>query len=435
MVSWNSSPHPISDIRDWSELNRLVLRPDFQRREVWSPAARVMLIDTILRGIPMPKVFLATRLENGKTYRVVIDGQQRLTTILSFLRDEFALTSPYSGEHIGKKFSQIGDAQDLILQYKVDFNEAINPSESEVREVYSRVNKYTVALNKQELRRADYPGDFLSVAEKVALEPFFETWKVFTVADRRRYGDVEYVSELLAGIIGGIQDRKAALDSFYTSYAQWEHQHKSEIIDTFHKVVNELNSILSYTSGGKTRFRQKADLYSLFLLIGAYVRKGWTILNKDISALREDLEILDENIAPESDIPLFREYAVKCVSQANSSASRKWRYDMLHAFLVGAFNPGPLDPQAIGILRQTKEEVSIDQSGMCPDPVFECPYCDGEISGDFRDCSIGWKSEDVHFHLSNSHWIHTQCVSKMSGWYIPSGEPSDSDDKNQMGLL
>ena len=36
MVSWNSSPHPISDIRDWSEANRLELQPDFQRREVWS---------------------------------------------------------------------------------------------------------------------------------------------------------------------------------------------------------------------------------------------------------------------------------------------------------------------------------------------------------------------------------------------------------------
>ena len=59
MTHWNSSPHPISDIRDWSKAGRLELRPDFQRREVWSAPAKIMLMDSILRGIPMPKIFLA----------------------------------------------------------------------------------------------------------------------------------------------------------------------------------------------------------------------------------------------------------------------------------------------------------------------------------------------------------------------------------------
>jgi hypothetical protein len=39
-IRWNSACHPISDIRDWSDNNQLELRPDFQRREVWSDAAR-----------------------------------------------------------------------------------------------------------------------------------------------------------------------------------------------------------------------------------------------------------------------------------------------------------------------------------------------------------------------------------------------------------
>ena len=75
MVKWNSSPHPISDIRDWSELKRLELQPDFQRREVWSDSARVMLMDTILRDIPMPKVFVASQIRGKNTHRIVIDGQ------------------------------------------------------------------------------------------------------------------------------------------------------------------------------------------------------------------------------------------------------------------------------------------------------------------------------------------------------------------------
>ena len=136
MFRWNSSPHPISDIRDWNEANRLELQPDYQRRGVWSASARIMLMDTILRGIPMPKIFLASTIRDDSTYRVVIDGQQRLTAILDFLQDRFALDKPYTGDEKGKRFSDLDrETQERFLSYKIDFNEAVNPSEEESREV------------------------------------------------------------------------------------------------------------------------------------------------------------------------------------------------------------------------------------------------------------------------------------------------------------
>ena len=193
MVHWNSSPHPISDIRDWSEAGRLELRPDFQRRQVWSAPARIMLMDTIVRDIPMPKIFLANTIQDGKTYRVVIDGQQRITAILDYLRDEFSLADPYTGNEKGKKFSELDqNTMDHFLSYQIDFNEAINPTDEEVREVYARVNKYTVPLNKQELRRADFPGDFLNLSEELAVNEYFDRARIFTAANRRRYADVEF---------------------------------------------------------------------------------------------------------------------------------------------------------------------------------------------------------------------------------------------------
>ena len=64
-VEWKSTPHPISDIRDWSLAHRLEMQPEFQRNQVWSKAAKIMLIDTILRNIPMPKIFLQGILNYG----------------------------------------------------------------------------------------------------------------------------------------------------------------------------------------------------------------------------------------------------------------------------------------------------------------------------------------------------------------------------------
>ena len=118
--TWLSSSHPISDIRDWKSANHLELRPDFQRNDVWSDAARVMLIDSILRNIPIPKVFLTARIVDKGTFRSVIDGQQRLKTILDFLGDGFELKSPYNGSYVGMTYSALPQViQDEILQYKI----------------------------------------------------------------------------------------------------------------------------------------------------------------------------------------------------------------------------------------------------------------------------------------------------------------------------
>jgi len=101
MVQWNSSPHPISDIRDWADDGKLIIQPDFQRREVWSLPAQIMLMDTIIKKIPMPKIFLSTELKGGKTIRSVIDGQQRIQAILTFLRDSFRLDDTFEGVSCG----------------------------------------------------------------------------------------------------------------------------------------------------------------------------------------------------------------------------------------------------------------------------------------------------------------------------------------------
>ena len=102
MPGWNQTTHPISDIRDWRNANRLELQPSYQRRNVWSATSKVMLIDTILKNLPIPKIFLATTLKNERSYRVVIDGQQRISAILEFLNDGFSLDPPYRGVAAGK---------------------------------------------------------------------------------------------------------------------------------------------------------------------------------------------------------------------------------------------------------------------------------------------------------------------------------------------
>lgn len=422
MVHWNSSPHPISDIRDWSVSGRLELRPDFQRREVWSAPARIMLMDTILRDVPMPKIYLANSIRDGNTYRVVIDGQQRISSILAFLRDELSLDPPFTGDEKGKKFSELDQkTQDRFLSYQIDFNEAIHPTEEEVREVYARVNKYAVPLTKQELRRADFPGDFLVVSEELSIDDHFDRVGLFSAANRRRYADVEYVSELLAAMIDGIQDKKSTLDDFYINFAKWDKRAKKNIIERFSKSLQEIHLIFTGSEHtiSETRFRQKADFYTLFLVVDCFVSDGLTVEGKDLRPLQKDLEMLQYNIRPESGIDICSEYAIKCVSQANSASSRRWRHRFLKPILAGTYVGGLPDNEGAKVFYRLVDELSVQGSmGLFPEPVVDCPVCDGEISGDFGDCVLAWERIATVNQIENVVWIHRSCTESEASWLV-----------------
>ncbi len=418
MKTWNSSPHPISDIRDWHSSGRLEIRPAFQRKEVWSTAARVMLIDTILRSIPMPKVFVSSVIKDMQVHRTVIDGQQRISSILAFLKDEFSLAEPYSGEYSGRTFSQLPpEVQASVLQYRIDFNEAMEFTDEELRETYLRLNKYAVALTKQELRRADFPGRFLALSEQLASLDYLEECKIFTVANRRRLADVEFISEVLAGLIAGPQDKKDSLDDFYLKFASWEKAAEEAIHNRFTVAIGDLVQIFpSEFHLSTTRYKQKADFYSLVLAIDELRRLGGTLEGVPLSDLRGDLRCLDQVIEPEADARDCRAYAIRCVSQANSIASRRWRQGFLRSILAGTYlRAKPVGDAAI-LFSRLFEDWDKDHDSMygCPPPNWGCPVCGADIESGRDKYLIGWHSDAKIFQLENAMHIHADCVEKGS---------------------
>lgn len=423
--TWKSSTHPISDIRDWSIHQRLEIRPDFQRKEVWSPAARILLMDTILRKIPIPKIFFQAIVRDKDTYRVVIDGQQRIKAILSFLEEDFRLDKPYSGEYQGKKFSELPkNVQDDFLSYSIDTNEIVNAADDVVRDIYSRVNKYTVALNRQELRRADLPGEYLSLSEKLALSPLFEAAKIFTIANSKRMGDVEFVSELLALLLSGPQEKRETLDDFYLKYQEWDRAEKEAIEARFHGVLDDLLLIFdgSNESVNMRRFKQKADFYSLFAAIDDLRQAGGTLKEKPLEDLREDLKLLDEAIEPESRADLLSRYAIQCVSQGNTIASRTSRRDFLKHFLQGTYLSKP--PSIDGVASFHSILADLAHEDVCPTAPHGCPLCDNDdLDYSPENILLTWPKNMPTFQMNNSlfiHWVHRdQAKDQYIVWDVP----------------
>ncbi len=97
-VQFRSETITVSDLISRYKNKELGLEPGFQRRSVWQPQARKKLIDSILHEYPLPSIFLYRRKEEGKIRYDVIDGKQRIESLLMFVgenreNEPFALKS------------------------------------------------------------------------------------------------------------------------------------------------------------------------------------------------------------------------------------------------------------------------------------------------------------------------------------------------------
>ena len=80
----------ISELYGMISRNELILQPEFQRKLVWSPQHKEAFIDTILQGFPFPEIYIAQTgvdLDTLQTQQVVVDGQQRLSTIVGYIEN------------------------------------------------------------------------------------------------------------------------------------------------------------------------------------------------------------------------------------------------------------------------------------------------------------------------------------------------------------
>src|SRR5579862_8241635 len=143
----------------WNRLRdqTLNMKPPFQRNPIWQETQKAYLIDTILRGYPVPELYLQTIVSaSGEEQHIVVDGQQRIRACLEFLSDGFTLGDD-SGEYAGLSFNELNDSsKKQIFGYKFVIRNLPDLTDAELREIFGRLNRNNVALNRQELRNATY---------------------------------------------------------------------------------------------------------------------------------------------------------------------------------------------------------------------------------------------------------------------------------------
>src|SRR5436189_831375 len=104
-------PLIIQDLINWRQHDELDLEPWYQRRSVWTNPQKSYLINTLLEQNPIPTLYFrhAVDLEQDKSLREVVDGQQRIRSILDYVGDGFGVFHPEHGKKV--KYSKLTDSQ------------------------------------------------------------------------------------------------------------------------------------------------------------------------------------------------------------------------------------------------------------------------------------------------------------------------------------
>lgn len=339
----NTSHQTVNWFDEKNRSGKLTLRPPFQRRPVWTDEAKSFLIDSILRGYPVPEIYVQSQTDK-ETVWAVVDGQQRLRAILEFLADSFVINfdvqkiSPlYSLREtpwFNKRFSTLTpDEQRRFRRYKLIVRDLEDVEDEEVRHLFHRLNQSNVVLNAQELRYSLHQGGILGTVEELIDDEAWDHFRVFTKLQRRRMLDSEFISELVTGYLHWPQNKKDNLDYYYRLYSSNDFPFAQEVKSSFLRTLETLSQAFPEPKFGGSRWYKKSDFYTLFL---AVAREKIDVSKLESEQLRERLMQFSElvgraqNVEEPAAVTAYRD----AVSRAATDRGRRVRReDALVAFL------------------------------------------------------------------------------------------------------
>lgn len=270
-MSYKKSPKicEINDFLQWETNKELELSPKYQRGMVWNEKTKQYLIDTIIRGLPIPPIFMRQIIDvkTNITTRQILDGQQRLRAIIEFFNNKYKISMSHNKTYGGMYYRDLSDAvKEDFLSFQILVESINEKDDSVIYDMFSRLNTNNMALNHQELRNAKYWGEFKVLAYDLASQyrDFLIEYKVFNDRELSRMLDVELISNFIIVLIDGIvAETPKIIDNYYLKYND-VFLESDKITSEFDEIMGVIREIFDYLQDNIVCFNRKVYFYTLF---------------------------------------------------------------------------------------------------------------------------------------------------------------------------
>jgi hypothetical protein len=295
--------------------------PEYQRRTVWKTNDKIFLLDSVARKLPIGAVTLFVDKSKGYDEYEVLDGKQRLTTILDYLQDDFAIkravvtkvTAEDEDErtdddsavttYYDRLFSQLDHPDRMnILQYRIPVFIVEGDRKDAVFAFY-RMNRTNYTLKPQEIRHAVFFGTyFLNLVHEIEEQLrndlsdgqyFLPHIGVVSRQNLERMHDIQLFSELLILLLHGPQHRRDTIDSWYETYLDPTPTIRTDLhnkAERLKQICAQLFNIFGQTTMQTWHFPSNCE-NDYYALVGALDRHG-PLTKPQLDDLGEELAIV-----------------------------------------------------------------------------------------------------------------------------------------------
>lgn len=331
----------LSEFFERYNLGKYELNPRYQRRgDVWDNEKQSFLIDTILKNYPMPPIFLHQRIDadTGLTKYDVIDGKQRLTAIIRFLKNEIPLpqdydVGPFGDERLNGLFFRNLDGD--LVEFKKNLwryvlsIEYIDSEDLEIIDnVFDRLNRNGEPLESQELRKAKYHDTLLM--ETIIESSQYLDWTKLEKIKFNRLQDQEFVSELLFYLLEGEPNDASLKDNLDQSYRKWSAEYtsdmKTDILTSFKATIDYINNLnLNFD---QYKIKGVSHFYALFVFCHNCIMKGFDV-NQISNQVRQFYTVVRDT---NSNNEFALEYRMSMLSNTKAKSQRIRRIAALEKY-------------------------------------------------------------------------------------------------------
>ena len=164
--------------------NTLIVNRRYQRKLVWSIEEKASFIDSIIKSYPVPLILLAESNDDSGRIFEIIDGMQRINAVTAFVENEFAVNGAYfnletmAETKLQKDSGQLVQKEPMLdrkicaefVSYVFPMSTYKGASESEIDEVFRRINANGKHLSRQEIRQAGALSNFADIVRQISSE-------------------------------------------------------------------------------------------------------------------------------------------------------------------------------------------------------------------------------------------------------------------------
>lgn len=327
-----SSEATIVELYNSVNAGTLILKPDFQRKFVWNDKHKEKFIETILKKYPFPEIYTAdgeVDIETKKVTKWVVDGQQRLSSIVQYMNgdEDLKLKKIPSYQQLSD------DEKKAFMSYKVVIRDLGEKSEETLKEIFSRINSVNYALNAMELKNALYDGDYITTANKILEDNkvFFKKIEIFSDNEVLRMRDLEFVLTLMSTIENKGYYTSTSENETYIKMYNDEYSNSDNIMTT---LKNIFDLILAININDYSMWLKKSNIYTLIIEL---IRLNCEY-KLDADVLRPIIEEFEQNVLSNKNNDKssndFAKYYYYSLQGTASKTSRIERGKVLNSFLI-----------------------------------------------------------------------------------------------------